>query len=809
MQSRLSSVPESSRATLLRGTHRYMLVLAACFAAGILVFMPENRVRGLVLFAAVSLVCLVSRLLLNAGRVRAACLSFLVLLGVVVTLLVWTGGGERAVAISGYMCIVLTAGLMFGLRGGLLASLLCLMVQAAVAYLTSTGQLPPSRLQHSTTSLLVAQGVFSIWVAILVFHYTRAISSVNHDLAERVKELTTLHRASETLQRGSSDMRETLADLAKLLPAAYQFSGAAAARVRLGGDEAATPDFEAGAPRQTSEFETSDGTRGTIEVAYVRAIPLKKGEATFLREEQDLIDTLADMLRSTYERSAANAALRESEAHLRELFETARDTIYQLSTDGVILSLNPAFEKVTGWKREEWLGERFTGLVHPDDLIKTLESYQSTLAGRETPLYEIRIRTKDDGYVNSEILAVPRIQNGATIGVLGIARDLTERRRLEDQIQRSQRVQSIGALASGIAHDLNNVLTPITLSGGLLERHMENEQARRMLGMILSAARRGGEIVKQILNFARGNAGISAPQDLRPLAREMETFMRQTFPRNIDIHFDIPLDLPRVLGDPTQIHQVLLNLCVNARDAMPEGGRLSVSVHSETMTPTEVEVPHKPGAEGYVVLTVTDTGAGIPPEIQSRIYDPFFTTKQLGEGTGLGLSTTQSIVRAHGGFIRLISSPSSGTEFRIYLPAAKTSEGETGVNPIPFAKGNGDLVLVVDDEKSILFFIREILELQGYSVHTASNGIEALALYAGESPGAISLVISDIDMPVMNGLDFQKNLRQIAPSVPLLLISGSVTSWTPEPHEAGITRFLEKPFTTADLLNRIGTLRIG
>jgi two-component system cell cycle sensor histidine kinase/response regulator CckA len=789
------------KAALLRAVLIYMFALALLFGLTAGLLLPDNRLRGVVIAVPIGLNCLVAYLLMRRGQVSWAGASFLLGMGIIGTLLAVTSGGSHSTSFSNYMCIVLMAGLLFGLRGSFISTTLCLAAEAGVIYAETHGLLPSNQVHHTMASLLVTNAIFLGWIALLVFQYTRTIGTATHNLGERVKELTALHATTQALQTESWDTPKTLERLVTLIPPAYQFPEFAAARVRLGTMQAITPRFDKNAYWQISEFKTSDGLHGSIEVGYRDGFP---GNPThpFLNEEQDLLDTLAELLRAEYERRVAHTALSVSESRLRELFDTARDTVYRLSPDGRIESLNPAFETITGWKREEWIGKAFAALMHPDDLPRVAQYFRAALSGEESPLYEARVRSKSGEYVNAEFLGVPRRSRDGIIGVLGIARDVTERRRLEEQLQRTQRLDSIGMLAGGIAHDLNNVLTPILLSSELLGKRLEDEKTRRMAASIFTAATRGSEIVKQILTFSRGGGGHKQPQQLRKLVQEMETFVRDTFPRNIEVRFDAPSTLPFILADSTQIHQVFLNLCVNARDAMPEGGRLSVSATTEHLDAIAVE--GAPAAGEYVVLTVTDTGTGIPAEIRDKIFDPFFTTKKAGSGTGLGLSTCFSIVRAHGGFIRLASEPGRGTEFRVFFPTVEAGIETEQEEPAALS-GNGETVLVVDDEQASLFFVREILETSGFSVLIAHDGIEALDVFGRMAPGSVKLVVTDIDMPRMNGIELAQSLRERDSKVKVLLTSGSASlEEQAEKLEAG--PFLAKPYTSDLLLKTLGKL---
>jgi CheY-like chemotaxis protein len=344
---------------------------------------------------------------------------------------------------------------------------------------------------------------------------------------------------------------------------------------------------------------------------------------------------------------------------------------------------------------------------------------------------------------------------------------------METQFLQAQRMEVIGSLAGGIAHDLNNILAPIALVGGLLKEKLGDPADQELLEMALSGSKRGAEIIKQLLAFGRGQQGRRVAVQLRHLIREMVQMMRETFPREIDLRHEASADLWPVVGDSTQLHQVLLNLCVNARDAMRTGGRLSLGAANATLAAGDGVLPPDKSPGPYVSLMISDTGQGIPPEIQHRIFDPFFTTKPLGEGTGLGLSTVLAIVRNHGGFIRLDSAAGKGSTFKVFLPACPgevEAAAATSLRPPP-AGGGGQTILVVDDERNIRDAMRALLEREQFVVLTAMHGEDALAQFR-QHRASIKLVLTDVMMPVMNGVTLVRELRRIDPVVKIIAMSG-------------------------------------
>jgi len=532
---------------------------------------------------------------------------------------------------------------------------------------------------------------------------------------------------------------------------------------------------------------------------------LAKGRVT--RNNLNSITGLVGTMQDITERKRSENMIKEREVQYRELVETARDAIFTLSTGGNLTSINAAFESATGWKREEWLGKLFTDILHPNDVPRIRERFGHSMKGEAQPLEEVRVKTKSDKYVLVELSTVPQTSNGKIVGVLGIGRDITERKQLEEQLRRTQRLDSIGSLASGIAHDLNNVLGPILLGVDILSSKLTDESSQRILQNIKNSGKRGSEIVKQVLSFARGTEQEYRPQQLRYVVNEIHSFIRETFPKEITLRIEIPKDLPPILGDSTQLHQILLNLCVNARDAMPSGGHIRISATKVDLSKSDVENYSGVRSGAFVCLSVSDTGTGIPEEIRAKIFDPFFTTKEIGKGTGLGLSTVNSIVRDHKGFLKLVSEVGRGTEFRIYFPAVDQEQMvvEPEEHPV-LPRGNGEGVLIVDDEQSVVNLGREILEAYNYRVFVATDGVEATLVFNRESRGSIALVCSDINMPRMSGVDLAQILRDNDPHVKILLTSGSPAETEARKTEMVKYEFLSKPFTADQLLRAIDKL---
>jgi nitrogen-specific signal transduction histidine kinase len=380
-------------------------------------------------------------------------------------------------------------------------------------------------------------------------------------------------------------------------------------------------------------------------------------------------------------------------------------------------------------------------------------------------------------------------------------------RRSDELHQRAQRLESIGMLASGIAHDLNNVLSPIILAAPLLRDHATHPDDLRLITSLEKSAERGVELVRQILSFAHGVGSIQRQVQVKELLREASTLTSDTFPKNIHVVDQIPENLWPIMADPTQIHQILLNLCVNARDAMPAGGTLTLSAENCVLDDAAARRIEGGRVGSWVVLHVSDTGTGIPDSVLSRIWEPFFTTKAAGKGTGLGLSTVRGAVSNHKGFISLTTKLGMGTSFNVYLPAAQEiAPSKAGkLARAGVRGGGGELILVVDDEPQIREMTAAMLSRNGYRVITAGDGTEAVALFASRR-NEISVLITDLAIPYMDGAALARVVHNLNPSVKVLAMSGMSSAGRTGKLEEFNGAFIYKPFKVQALLDEIYNL---
>ncbi len=488
---------------------------------------------------------------------------------------------------------------------------------------------------------------------------------------------------------------------------------------------------------------------------------------------------------------------------------------YLRDASGRLLQVSGACQRFLGCPPEKVIGRELASwFVHNPHSLAAWKNLQSATARGECDLpVELELLAEDNLPLWVELRENPAVDPAETAGssslVVGIMVDITVRRMREAQVIEAQRLENLGLLAAGIAHDLNNILSPILIAGSLLEPLAKEEPHRRMVRVLQSSAERGSRIVRQILNFAHADDGGRGPIDLRLVLREFLLVVEETFPRMIRVDSRVPAETPQVNANPTQLHQLLLNLAVNARDAMPQGGTLTIGVETFTLTQPPAHTVVAANRVPWVRISISDTGVGIAPDQLDQIWTPFYTTKPAGLGTGLGLSTVRSLVTAHGGFIEVSSRAGEGTTFTVSLPTV-SAPPEPPAPPVDLAEQTpppGARILVVDDEPSVRDVIRETLGSRGYEVLLAADGVEALSVI-NFNPANVALVITDIHMPHMTGDVLVNVLRRIAPDLPVLAISGhpnAAEKWG-SPNQARPDSSLSKPFSGRVLLHAVHAL---
>jgi PAS domain S-box-containing protein len=504
------------------------------------------------------------------------------------------------------------------------------------------------------------------------------------------------------------------------------------------------------------------------------------------------------------ERKLAEERIRQQAS----LLDNAKDAILVCDLKYQILYWNNGAERIYGWSLEEALGRNIFEVLAGAERRKRAETAHRALEDTGEWNAELRQVTRDGQslIVESRWTLVGN-EMGQPDYILIINTDITEQKRTEEHLLRAQRMESIGTLAGGIAHDLNNILSPVLMAVEMMQLGDVNPESARWLAMIRENAERGADLVKQVLTFARGLEGERVTVQVKHVIKDLISVLSETLPKSITLKYDIAPELWVISADPTQIHQVLMNICINARDAMPNGGTLRIRAQNIHLDENYARMHPEAQPGSYVLITVEDTGFGMSEETRKRIFDPFFTTKEIGRGTGLGLATATTIVKSHSGFMNVYSELGKGSSFSIYLPAAETHVTDASTKVVlQYPKGSGETVLIVDDETNIVQITAATLEKFGYTTLTASDGAEGLAVFA-ENKSEIAAVISDMSMPLMDGPALIRALRKINPSVNIIAMSGLMNpEQSSQLERLRVSAFLTKPFTAESLLTTLAAV---
>lgn len=535
---------------------------------------------------------------------------------------------------------------------------------------------------------------------------------------------------------------------------------------------------------------------------------------------KDRMGRLVPALKQALERSRmamlqrqAEEAMRESEFKYRHLFEGLSDAAFLAEVaSGRVLDVNPSAERLLGVDRKSLMGKMFETIHAPKEYGRVSEAMAGWITGEPAGAFSVEseVVRADGAMVPVSISAGTLTLYGRRL-ILALYRDISDRRRMEAQFLRAQRLESIGMMASGIAHDLNNILAPILMSATLLRDGVSAEERDRFLESIEKCARRGADIIRQMLAFARGSEGKRVALQPRHLIKEIVGLTRETFPKSIAIRTSVSKDLWEVHGDATLLHQVLLNLCVNARDAISESGEIRLSGRNATLSSEQIPATSEAKPGQYVILEVKDSGAGIDSDLMERIFDPFFTTKDPGKGTGLGLPCVQEITKSHGGFVSVTSESGQGTSFEVCLPADhKGGSPAENTKESGAPRGQEEMILIVDDEVNLAVAITHTLCHYGYRAVSARDGTEAIAVLA-RHVGEVKVVVTDVMMPNLDGVDLVRAIQRFEPGLEIIATSGLTEQGgginrEEEFRELGVRYFLLKPFTADLLLGTINTV---
>ena len=508
------------------------------------------------------------------------------------------------------------------------------------------------------------------------------------------------------------------------------------------------------------------------------------------------------------EREKTETALRQSEARYRELVNGARDVVFTLDREGAITTLNPAFEEITGWPISDWLGIRLGRLIRADYLPTAIELFEG-LRDRQTavPPTEFAISTASGSYAIMELSANPQIKDGSTIGIVGIARDITMRKQSEEMLRQAQKLDSLGLLAGGVAHDFNNLLLVMMGQISLALKQLSSDStAFEPMLKANKAAEHAADLTRQLLAYSGHGQFESQPHNLNKIIQESMHLLSVAVPSHIHASTNLRFDIPTIQVDVGQMQQVILNLVINAIQAIgDESGEIIIRTSQQTISDVDIRYWRQTGrpltAGNYVVLEVQDSGQGMDKYTQDHIFDPFFSTKQTGKG--LGLAAVLGIVRGHHGGVRVYSEINKGTVFRLLFPACAQSRKNPVMELKPTQSTKTGVVLVIDDEKPVREAITDILNDTGISVITAASGAEGIEIVTKKA-GAISLVLLDLSMPEMDGKETFYALRAIQPNIQVILSSGyHEEKATSELIGQGLADFLQKPYSFETLIEKV------
>ena len=552
--------------------------------------------------------------------------------------------------------------------------------------------------------------------------------------------------------------------------------------------------------------------RGAEEVA-VEA--MKAGAADYLSKTNISVESLERTVRHALalgaqerQRHQAEAALRASEERFRALVENSSDALFLIDAEGRVTYVAASSQRHLGWKPDEMLGQSVFDFLHPDDReLAGIRMNEALQRPGETVAAEVRFKHADTTWRIMEAVGVNRLKDPSVGAIIVNARDITERRKLEEQLRQAQKMEAVGQLAGGVAHDFNNLLTAILGYCNLMIDDIPKEDPLRQdLEEIKSAGERAAALTRQLLAFSRRQMLQPQVVDLNALVRQLEKLLRRLISEDVELVTALAPSLPAVKVDPASIEQVLVNLAVNARDAMPDGGRLTIETSTVELDSSYVGTHPSVVPGRYVMLTVSDTGQGMDAATRARIFEPFFTTKDQGKGSGLGLATVYGIIQQSGGSIWVYSEPGQGTSFKVYLPTtestASTRASDRGGDS---AKKGWETVLLVEDEDAVRALAREVLRRHGYVVLEARHGLDALRL-AERHPDTIHLMVTDIVMPHMSGRDLADRLAEVRPKMKVLFMSGYTDHAAMHRHLTPGAAFLQKPFTPETFARKVRSM---
>jgi PAS domain S-box-containing protein len=792
-----------------------IVAIVSVFLCADMLFLPANVFRWLTIMLVMDSACLGLLVLNRRGRIRLASHLLLWQLFAVTTAMAWTAGGISSQITAMMLLLPLVAGLLLGWRSGVFAGMVIALLELGLISAQKTGIMPPNTVHHTLMTLWVSHvaaiGLLLYLQFLAVSNITKSLEATKAELALRQEAEAALRKSEEFRQRifDTSRVPIVVVDIETLQcldcnPAAAQIYHLDSREVCL-----AKTVLDVSAPVQYDGTPSAEKARFYIQQAVAKGAVVFEwrhqrpggeiwdAEVHLMSFHSGSRPLLQFTLEDISERRQIQSSLQEQAA----LLDASHDAIIVWDINSGIKFLNPAAEKMTGQTLRDAKFQPLSFLLRTRSELILKSTIQEVIAqGQWTGdlvLLTAEGRPRD---VATRWIALKEA-HGKPASVLITGNDITEQKQLQARYLRAQRLESIGTLASGVAHDLNNILSPILMGVDMLETTVEDADSRDTVAMMKDSARRGRDTVKQLLTFARGADSQKGVVQPRHLIKEIARLIQQTFPKNIQVYSDFTGQPATVLADPSQLHQVLMNLCVNSRDAMPEGGVLFLGLKNITLDASTAKMHPKARPIAYVVFEVSDSGTGIPPDVIERIFDPFFTTKTQGKGTGLGLSTVLGIVENHDGFVQVESSVGNGAKFQIFIPASVTElEPAAGVELPTAPRGQGEFILVVDDESAILRTTESVLRKGGYETMTVGNASEAVHLFERYND-RIKAVLTDVMMPFGDGRSLIIMLYEQNPKLPIIAMSGlSTTELQQDLKTRGACKFLAKPFSAEQLL---------
>jgi len=627
-----------------------------------------------------------------------------------------------------------------------------------------------------------------------------------YDLDKRMKELSCLYSISKLAEGQDASLEEIVQAAINFIPPAWQYPEITCARLILEGKELTTKNFRDTTWKQASNLIMYGERIGTLEVYYLEEKP-ESDEGPFLKEERSLINAIVKQLGKIIERRQAEEALQKSEKRYRTLFENSKDAIYINTREGKFVDANQSFLDLFGYNSsQEIIALGFKDLYFN---LNDRTRFQREIEQKGSVKgYELNLKKKDGEKIECLVSATLRLaDDGSILGYQGIIRDVTDRKKLEEQFRQAQKMEAIGVLAGGVAHDFNNLLTVIIGNAQLaLMKVIKDESLRKGIEETKKAGERAASLTRQLLAFSRKQIIKPEVLDINEVINETKKMLRRMIGEDIEFQTVLGLELWKIYADLGQIDQIIMNLAVNAKDAMPMGGKFTIKTANMDLDESYF---HKHGIEKkkpghYVMLTVSDTGIGMDKKTREHIFEPFFTTKKVGKGTGLGLSTVYGIVKQNNGFVWVCSEPEQGSTFKICLPKAKRDVASEKKEQLPVAElGGSETVFIVEDDDNLRKLTRTVLKRKGYKILEAENGKDALRISEAHE-GRIDLMITDVVMPKIGGKELAERLQPLYPQMKVIYMSGYTDDAIVQHGvlEPGLN-FLEKPFTPEGLTHKV------